>query len=97
MPAEFDSFIEGIEEAIKLEENRCKAKVEPGPFSQLLKYKPGAEDAGAFPPPSIWLIDMYRVLFGLGGVKGDAMRKADLSVYDGVAFSSGPSGHQGEK
>ena len=94
LPAEFESFIEGIEEAIKLEGNRVKAKVEPGPFSQLLKYKPGAEGAGAFPPPSIWLIDMYRVLFGLEGIKGDAMRKADLSVYDGEAFSSGPSGRK---
>ena len=35
LPAEFESFIEGIEEAIKLEENRCKAKVEPGPFLNL--------------------------------------------------------------
>ena len=31
--------------------------------------------------------DMYRVLYGLKGKKGDEMRRAELSVYDGVPFS----------
>ena len=30
---------------------------------------------------------MYRVLFGLKGAKGDEMRRAELSVYDGIPFS----------
>ena len=37
---------------------------------------------------------MYRVLYGLGGDKGDAMRKAELSVYDGVPFSNGLTGRK---
>jgi hypothetical protein len=94
LPAEYDSFIEGIEEAMNMEENKSKNGLKPGPFSQLLKYKPGAEGAGAFPPPGIWLIDMYRVLYGLTGNKGDEMRKAELSVYDGIPFSVGLSGRK---
>ena len=58
-----------------------------GPFSQLLKYKIGTEGAGVFPPPGIWFFDMYRLLYGLKGKKGDEMRQAELSVYDGVPFS----------
>ena len=94
LPAEYDAFIEGIEEAIKMEENRLKTGYKPGPFYQLLKYKPEAKDAGIFPAPGIWLIDMYRVLYGLRGEKGDAMRRAELSVYDGKAFSTGLSGRK---
>ena len=94
MPAEYDSFIEGIEEAIKMEENKMKNGLKPGPFSQLLKYKPGAEEARTFPPPGIWFLDMYRVLYGLAGNKGDEMRQAELSVYDGVPFSTGLSGRK---
>ena len=94
LPAEYDSFIEGIEEAITIEENKLKNGLKAGPFSQILKYKPGAEGAGAFPPPGIWFFDMYRVLYGLTGNKGDEMRKAELSVYDGVPFSTGLSGRK---
>ena len=31
---------------------------------------------------------MCRVLFGLEGPEGEAMRKAELSVYDGIPFSN---------
>ena len=94
LPAEYDSFIEGIEEAMKMEETKMKNGLKPGPFSQLLKYKPGAKDAGTFPPAGIWFLDMYRVLFGLSGNKGDEMRQVELSVYDGVPFSTGLSGRK---
>ena len=94
LPAEYESFIEGIEEAIKMEENKSKNGLKSGPFCQLLKYRPEAEDAGAFPPPGIWFYDLYRVLYGLTGQKGDEMRKAELSVYDGVPFSTGLSGRK---
>ena len=94
LPSEYDAFIEGIEEAIRIEENRTKANLEPGPFSQLLKYKPGYHDSGIFPPNNIWHIDMYRVLYGLIGNKGAEMRKAELSVYDGVPFSNGLCGRK---
>ena len=87
LPAEFECFVEGIEEAIRMEEAKSKLGKEPGPLSQLLKYKPGAEGAGVFPPISIWFVDMYRVLYSLRGQKGDDMRRAELSVYDGVPFS----------
>ena len=87
LPAEYESFVEGIEEAIGMEENKNKVGAEAGPFFQLLKYKPGTEGGGAFPPTGIWFVDMYRVLYGLRGKKGDEMRKAELSVYDGVPFS----------
>ena len=87
LPAEYDCFIEGIEEAIRIEENKTKFGETPGPFSQLLKYKPGRDGAGVFAPAGIWFFDMYRVLFGLKGKKGDEMRQAELSVYDGIPFS----------
>ena len=54
----------------------------------------GTEEAGIFPPTDIWQIDMYRVLYGLGGEKGDLMRAAELSVYDGIPFSEGLSGRK---
>ena len=94
LPAEYDSFIEGIEEAIKMEENKSKNGLKSGPFFQLLEYRPEAEGAGVFPPPGIWFYDLYRVLYGLTGTKGDEMRKAELSVYDGVPFSTGLSGRK---
>ena len=87
MPAEYESFVEGIEEAIRIEETKLKLGEEAGPLSQLLKYKPGAEGAGVFPPISIWFLDMYRVLYSLRGKIGDDMRQAELTVYDGVPFS----------
>ena len=87
MPAEYEAFIEGIEEAIRIEENKSKVGDTPGPFSQLLKYKPGTEGAGVFANSGLWFFDMYRVLYGLKGKKGDEMRQAELSVYDGVPFS----------
>jgi hypothetical protein len=76
-------------------EERRKSNVQPpGPFRNLLNYKPGADQAGIFPPLGIWKLDMYRVLYGLGGEKGDAMRKAELSVYDGVPFAEGYTGRK---
>ena len=94
LPKEYDDFMCGIEEAISLEEKKKKAGDTPGPFSNLLNYKPGAEGAGIFPPLSIWQKDMYRVLYGLHGEKGDAMRRAELSVYDGVPFAEGFTGRK---
>lgn len=94
LPHEYDAFIEGIEEAILIEERKKKAGQKPGPFSNLLNYKPGQEGAGTFPPNEIWQLDMFRVLFGLTGEKGDAMRKVELSVYDGVPFSEGQCGRK---
>ena len=87
LPAEYDCFIEGIEEAIKIEERKCKDGEAPGPFVQLLNYKPGRKEAGIFPSTGVWYFDMFRVLYGLKGKKGEEMRKAELSVYDGVPFS----------
>ena len=94
LPQEYDAFIEGIEEAILMEERRKTAGQNPGPFCNILNYKPGTEGAGIFPPLSIWKIDMYRVMYGLSGEKGDAMRQAELSVYDGVPFSDGFTGRK---
>ena len=94
LPKEYEAFMEGIEEAIRMEEERKKNGRKSGPFSNLLNYKPGAEGAGIFPTTDIWQKDMYRVLFGLGGEKGEAMREAELSVYDGVPFSEGLSGRR---
>ena len=94
LPQEYDSFIEGIEEAIQMEERRKQNSQKAGPFCNLLQYLPGAEGAGIFPGTDIWQIDMYRVLYGLAGDKGDAMREAELSVYDGVPFSEGLSGRK---
>jgi hypothetical protein len=94
LPQEYDAFIEGIEEAMLMEERRKRAGQNPGPFRNLLNYKPGTEEAGIFPSLSIWQIDMYRVMYGLAGEKGDAMRKAELSVYDGVPFSEGFTGRK---
>ena len=87
LPAEYECFVEGIEEAIQIEAKKNKNGEAAGPFAQLLKYKIGTEGAGVFPPAGIWFFDMYRLLYGLNGKKGDEMRKAELSVYDGVPFS----------
>ena len=84
---EYDDFLGGIMAAISLEEERIKSGLEAGPFSHLLKYKPGAEEAGVFPPNSVWWKDMCRVLFGLQGPVGDAMRNAELTVYNGIPFA----------
>ena len=94
LPHEYDAFIEGIEEAIILEEQKKEAGQKPGPFCNLLNYKPDNKVAGIFPPTEVWQLDMYRVLYGLCGEKGDAMRKAELSVYNGVPFSEGLNGRK---
>ena len=94
LPNEYNSFIKGIEEAISSEEERRRCGYSSGPFSNLLKYKIGEKDSGIFPPLSIWKADMYRVLYGLDGNIGDEMRKAELTVYDGVPFSVGLSGRK---
>ena len=94
LPNEYDAFICGIEEAIRKEELRQEQGMEPGPFYNLLNYKPGKEDAGTFPPTHVWQVDMYRVLYGLVGEKGEEMRKAELSVYNGVPFSKGYTGRK---
>jgi hypothetical protein len=94
LPQEYDAFLEGIDEAMYMEDRRKSTNQSPGPFTNILNYKPGAEDAGIFPPLEIWKLDMYRVLYGLAGEKGDAMRKADLSVYDGVPFAEGFTGRK---
>ena len=84
---EYNCFMNGIIEAINCEEHIKNIGAEAGPYSQMLKYRPGEVNAGCFPPNSIWWKDMCRVLFGLIGPLGDEMRKADISVYDGVAFA----------
>ena len=84
---EFDNFCGGIEMAIQQEEERVKNRNLPGPFSYLLKYRPGVKDGGCFPPTTVFKVHMLRVLFGLDGEKGEAMRKAEMSVYHGVPFS----------
>ena len=91
---DYKNFIDGIEEAIRLEEQNIDMGSKNRPFSNLLNYKPGTDGAGIFPPTHIWKIDMYRVLFGLDGQIGDAMRAADLSVYHGVPFSKGLNGRK---
>ena len=94
LPNEYQAFIEGIEEAIRMEEKRLTEEKGPGPFHNLLKYRPGEEGAGIFPPTKVWQVDMFRVLYGLTGEKGDLMRKAELSVYDGVPFAAGYTGRK---
>ena len=94
LPNDYDAFMEGIEEAIRLEKQRLALGQENGPFRNLLNYVPGAKGAGVFPPNRVWKVDMYRVLYGLIGNKGDAMRQAELNVYDGVPFASGYTGRK---
>ena len=86
LPTEYASFLNGIDEAInqaRFQELLGKS----GNFSQLLKYLPESKEGGYFPPNKVWSRDFCRILFGLDGPKGDDMRAADLSVYDGIAFS----------
>ena len=94
LPNEYDAFINGIEEAIRMEVQRLEQGKAPGPFYNLLNYKPDKVDAGTFPQTRVWQVDMYRVLYGLVGEIGEEMRKAELSVYNGVPFSKGYTGRR---
>lgn len=86
--SEYDCFTDGIMVAIKDEEDRAKKGLPPGPYFQLLKYRPGFPGAGVFPPTSLWWVDMCRVLFGLQGTAGEKMRECEMSVYHGVPFAA---------
>ena len=88
LPNEYNSFIEGIMTAIYDEVLRKEGEQDSGSFHQLMKYQPSFPEGGFFPPLNVWWRDMCRVLFGLEGEVGDKMRKADLSVYDGIPFGS---------
>jgi hypothetical protein len=94
LPNEYDAFINGIEEAIRIEEKQQEDGLAPGPFYNIINYKPDKEGAGTFPPTRVWQVDMYRILYGLVGEKGEEMRKAELSVYNGVPFSKGYTGRK---
>ena len=84
--SEYDDFMEGFRTAMKLEDQKKESGENPGPFHQLLKYRPGHDGAGCFPSKSFFYRDFMRVLFGLEGEEGDKMRQAELSVYNGVPF-----------
>ena len=86
LPQEYGDFIEGILHAVAEETEKDKHN-EAGHYKQILRYVPGACNGGFFPPGSIWVKDMCRVMFGLDGQVGDSMREADLSVYHGVPFA----------
>ena len=88
LPEEFDAFMAGFDEAVKEEKVSVVIEGKSSPFSQLLKYLPDNKDGGFFPPNKVWYRDFCRILFGLEGPVGEKMREADLSVYDGVPFSS---------
>lgn len=88
LPDELEAILAGFDEAVKEEQISDVLQENHGPFAQLLKYLPENKDGGLFPPNKIWHKDFCRLLFGLEGTKGDKMREADLSVYDGVPFSS---------
>ena len=94
LPKEFDDFLAGIKEAIKREKQLLSDHKNPGPFRNILKYEPGQKEAGLFPPTKVWQVDMFRVLYGLDGEIGEMMRKSELSVYNGVPFSSGFNGRK---
>ena len=81
---EYQCLIAALEKAKEEEEMRVGGK---GSFAQLLKYFPDSSIGGIFPPNSIWTRDFTRLLFGLEGPEGDALRQADLTVYDGIPFS----------
>ena len=85
---EYKNFMDGIMKAISTEEEKQANNLEPGPFSHLLHYLPGTENAGVFPTKEVWWRDMCRVLFGLQGPEGESMRLADLTVYDGIPFGA---------
>lgn len=94
LPKEYDDFLNGIKEAVKQEKQLLSDNKNPGPFRNLMKYEPGQKQAGLFPPTKVWQVDMFRVLYGLDGEIGEAMRKSELSVYNGVPFSSGLNGRK---
>ena len=83
LPSEYNCLLEAIEAAVN-KEIFFKVQGLTGPFSQLIKYLPS--EGGMFPPNQVWYKDFMRILFGLEGEKGDNLRKADLTVYDGDAF-----------
>ena len=86
LPTEFTSILKGFDEAVNQEKfNQIQDKT--GHFSQILKYLPESREGGYFPPNKIWCKDFCRILFGLEGPQGDAMRATDLTVYDGIPFS----------
>ena len=86
MPSEYTAFVNGIVEAID-QADRLKDTDDPGPFYQLLKYKPTTHGAGLFATNKIWWRDMMRILLGLEGPIGDEMRNAELNVYNGAPFA----------
>ena len=86
--------MDGIKEAIKQEKQLISDNQNPGPFRNLLNYDPGQKQAGLFPPTKVWQVDMFRVLYGLEGEIGEIMRKSELSVYNGVPFSTGFNGRK---
>ena len=88
LPHEFEAIINGFDEALKEERLSSVIQEKSGPFAQLFKYLPDNKEGGFFPPNKIWHKDFCRLLFGLEGEKGDKMRDADLSVYDGIPFIS---------
>ena len=88
LPDEFEAIMNGFDEALKQEKFSFVIQQKSGPFAQLTKYLPDNKDGGFFPPNKIWHKDFCRLLFGLEGEKGDKMRDADLSVYDGIPFNS---------
>ena len=88
LPNELEAILTGFDEAVKEENFSNVLQEKSGPFAQLLKYLPDSKDGGFFPPNKIWHKDFCRLLFGLEGTLGDKMREADLSVYDGVPFST---------
>jgi hypothetical protein len=94
LPKEYDDFLAGIKEAMKREKQLMSDSKNPGPFRNILKYEPGQKEAGLFPPTKVWQVDMFRVLYGLDGEIGEMMRKSELSVYNGVPFSSGLNGRK---
>ena len=83
LPSEFNCLQEAFDDAVN-KELFFKVQGIKGPFSQLIKYLPS--EGGIFPPNQVWCKDFLRLLFGLQGEKGDNLRKADLSVYDGEPF-----------
>ena len=87
-PSEYNAFVNGIFEAIRLEKEKLEHNEDPGPFYQMLKYEPSASDGGFFAVNKYWWRDMCRILFGLNGHIGDQMREAELSVYDGEPFAT---------
>ena len=86
LPNEYNDFVSGIHEAIRLEEEKIEHNEAPGPFYQMLKYKPCTSDGGFFAVNKIWWRDMCRILFGLPGPIGEKMREASSAM---VTFELG--------